>query len=550
MSLSERLARAKSGAEPEAPFAPVPAPDLAPADNSLPVWQMPAELPTRTVAAPPAPAPTPLPPAPSVSSHELDTPAHRDPAVDIWAPEPARADLAEETVRQKDLSPLDDLDVPGFDGLPPLVVRAPVSRPMPPVPIEDASDWAPVRPAWGNIHSELAVAPQYAVDTEPDAPAAEPEVPEDDPLASTPSLLRSTPIRAASTPVSALDQPVMDLLADLTPPPPPVVLSRRPVRQAPAVPVPPPPFDELTETDRSPSSTETDRSPGEVGEVAEDDDDSDMVSLEGRFEMYTPTRAPGSPAIAPVGHPADQLDSDEGSDGPSPLSRLAQYGATQREEPDSWPPVAVEPLDAGPAISALVPPPPPPHPAVPEAMDWVVPEELANWDAPPTSPSIDPPKPAHGPVFTGPASPGDLGVMDDPRMSRATDAFPPLDLSPRVPSSAGAGREDDGGLVVVESANSELDAYYASLYLSEDSEIDDDRKARRAEKAKRSKLPRWLRWAEKMSTRSNERDEATSEHVCPACSGPASIDILDRNRGIRHMSCDSCFKMWQEVLPG
>jgi hypothetical protein len=46
------------------------------------------------------------------------------------------------------------------------------------------------------------------------------------------------------------------------------------------------------------------------------------------------------------------------------------------------------------------------------------------------------------------------------------------------------------------------------------------------------------------------RDEITlprayDEHACPQCGAKASIDIHDPMRGRIHLSCDSCFKMWQ-----
>jgi len=35
------------------------------------------------------------------------------------------------------------------------------------------------------------------------------------------------------------------------------------------------------------------------------------------------------------------------------------------------------------------------------------------------------------------------------------------------------------------------------------------------------------------------------EHTCPDCGARASVDIHDPMRGRIHLSCDSCFKMWQ-----
>lgn len=36
------------------------------------------------------------------------------------------------------------------------------------------------------------------------------------------------------------------------------------------------------------------------------------------------------------------------------------------------------------------------------------------------------------------------------------------------------------------------------------------------------------------------------EHTCPQCGAVARVDIHDPMRGRIHLSCDSCFKMWQE----
>jgi hypothetical protein len=39
---------------------------------------------------------------------------------------------------------------------------------------------------------------------------------------------------------------------------------------------------------------------------------------------------------------------------------------------------------------------------------------------------------------------------------------------------------------------------------------------------------------------------ADGEHTCPQCGARARIDIHDPMRGRIHLSCDSCFKMWQQ----
>ena len=39
---------------------------------------------------------------------------------------------------------------------------------------------------------------------------------------------------------------------------------------------------------------------------------------------------------------------------------------------------------------------------------------------------------------------------------------------------------------------------------------------------------------------------AEDEHLCPQCGAKAHVDIHDPLRGRVHLSCDNCFKMWQE----
>ncbi|TML06945.1 MAG: hypothetical protein E6G39_20725 [Actinobacteria bacterium] len=41
---------------------------------------------------------------------------------------------------------------------------------------------------------------------------------------------------------------------------------------------------------------------------------------------------------------------------------------------------------------------------------------------------------------------------------------------------------------------------------------------------------------------------ADDEHTCPHCGARASIDIHDPMRGRIHLSCESCFKMWQQQV--
>jgi hypothetical protein len=52
----------------------------------------------------------------------------------------------------------------------------------------------------------------------------------------------------------------------------------------------------------------------------------------------------------------------------------------------------------------------------------------------------------------------------------------------------------------------------------------------------------WLRAEGATETRLPRVDD---EHTCPQCGAKASLDIHDPMRGRIHLSCDSCFKMWQ-----
>ncbi|HEX7094670.1 MAG TPA: hypothetical protein VF183_02225 [Acidimicrobiales bacterium] len=40
-------------------------------------------------------------------------------------------------------------------------------------------------------------------------------------------------------------------------------------------------------------------------------------------------------------------------------------------------------------------------------------------------------------------------------------------------------------------------------------------------------------------------DIPPESRACPRCGEPARLDINDRTRGVLHLSCDACFKMWQ-----
>jgi hypothetical protein len=94
----------------------------------------------------------------------------------------------------------------------------------------------------------------------------------------------------------------------------------------------------------------------------------------------------------------------------------------------------------------------------------------------------------------------------------------------------------------------EIDQALASLY----GEIPDvakdsakrEKKEKKAKEGDGSKLPRWLSWAKRTKS---APDPTTAERTCPSCGGEARVDIYDPWRGLLHMSCDACFRMWQEV---
>jgi hypothetical protein len=62
------------------------------------------------------------------------------------------------------------------------------------------------------------------------------------------------------------------------------------------------------------------------------------------------------------------------------------------------------------------------------------------------------------------------------------------------------------------------------------------------------------KWRERRTRKKSEKslrraaaEEEPEPDLCPHCGEVARADIVDGSRGIRHMSCDSCFKMWQET---
>ena len=116
MSLSERLARAKSGKEPVAPEPPVPAPEVAPpVDSVLPVWQ-----------APQVPGPDLGPPPAAVAMSAA--PAVAMPA----APPVASPSAAEARVEPTDHAAADWLPAPPIAGSPSPIEPAPAAAPAPP----------------------------------------------------------------------------------------------------------------------------------------------------------------------------------------------------------------------------------------------------------------------------------------------------------------------------------------------------------------------------------------------------------------------------------
>lgn len=52
---------------------------------------------------------------------------------------------------------------------------------------------------------------------------------------------------------------------------------------------------------------------------------------------------------------------------------------------------------------------------------------------------------------------------------------------------------------------------------------------------------------ERLERRGAKNAEVTGPaHLCPRCGGEARVDIADPGRAQIHLSCDSCFKMWQQ----
>ncbi len=463
MSLSERLARARSGSPPE------PAETGAPtADDILPVWR-PLEEPHG------APGPMPVTTAAETATYESDQAFELGP---VTAPEPPidpgiLGDFGDSEPGSPGPSPLDD-DLDSFGGLPPLLGRHGAAGPAALPPDETTS---------ASIEQSETY---FAVPAVPAAAAASGD-PIDveagtDPLAE--------PIRPQTA--SVLDRSIHDVLADLAPPP--VRPTGEPPRSSLA---------EMSQVEEGPAATTTSFDLAFLGGV---DPASDGA------------------ATVPV-HSFEDAELDDTS------WITTGHPETARPEPATPP--------------ALLPArqPRPRHTAVPQpvraAGEYPLFGRLAQFDTLPDAHEM----PASARDRGGPPA-AEAPPHEAPPTGRARDAFPPLDLSePLSPR----GRQENGepGLVLVERNDPELDEYYASLYLGGESTAPTDA----VDVAKRKgRAPKWLRWAERMTGR-KDKHEATSEHVCPACGGPASIDIMDRARGIRHMSCDSCFKMWQERLP-
>ena len=61
--------------------------------------------------------------------------------------------------------------------------------------------------------------------------------------------------------------------------------------------------------------------------------------------------------------------------------------------------------------------------------------------------------------------------------------------------------------------------------------------------------PRATRRNRRRQVEFTEVPEAPAEEVfpCPACGAPGQLDIREASSGRCYLSCNSCFKMWQEL---
>jgi hypothetical protein len=193
--------------------------------------------------------------------------------------------------------------------------------------------------------------------------------------------------------------------------------------------------------------------------------------------------------------------------------------------PTAWQPPAHQEQDPG--LWATLPPPPAAPPAAPAAGGWHTPDPTAAHVVVDTMRA-----PAHGET---PAFP----EMPPPPWAEADDPFADLRSLPPDPGADAASDPPPAAPGLPPQA--EIDEALASLYSDiPPTDLDQlDAQGRRG--------PRWLRWARRLGKGRKKDSEETPERSCPSCGGTARVDIYDPWRGLLHMSCDSCFRMWQEV---
>jgi hypothetical protein len=197
--------------------------------------------------------------------------------------------------------------------------------------------------------------------------------------------------------------------------------------------------------------------------------------------------------------------------------------------PTAWQPPAPQAQDPG--LWASLPPPPAAPPAAPAAGGWHTPDPNAAHVVADT---------ATAPAYVEtPAFPG----MPPPPWAEADDPFADLrSLQPPPAGDPAADATTDPAPVAPGlPPQAEIDEALASLY-NDIPPTDLDRLDTPDRKG-----PRWLRWARRLGKGRKKDTDETPERSCPSCGGTARVDIYDPWRGLLHMSCDSCFRMWQEV---
>ncbi|MGI9600825.1 MAG: hypothetical protein ACR2QE_03000 [Acidimicrobiales bacterium] len=365
---------------------------------------------------------------------------------------------------------------------------------------EDTPD--PLDEAFQNIDDPWAIAPSTAVETEVDHPEVDPTDGSDvdDPWADAVSaVLESAAAGAAATTVTGVDDETrpggVDEFAD--------ELTDDPDETVALLPSPPPPLSEILPpgtslddlTDSSPADTDVDTSllpppPADLLDEPGDTNVDEMTDTEDSPFFVTPEPEPIPPVDASL--PLAEPVVDPGPDypfivtpEPEPIPSVEGALAEPLTDPEPDHPFIVtpepEPIPNVESSSAPIVDPGPDHPY----FVTPEPEPIPNVEAStPSAPSVLPPAPE---------------TPEGERMEwtlRGSDTPSVLPAPPPPPSA---------------------DPIFASPEPATTTAVEDEMLAPVL--------------------------ETSSE--CPSCGSHAKIDLVDRRRGIQHLSCTSCYRMWQ-----